>query len=1105
MTNDPATQSRRSPIGKLAVVMATALPLMTQAQWVQQGPAPSTGGGTENVVDTAVGDDPIVGAIHTIATHPSDADALYIGAINGGIWKTTNATAASPNWTAQTDSLGSLSFGDISFDTADATNETLIAGVGRFSSFARFGGQRLGVLRTTDGGDTWNVIPGMEGRNITGVVARGTTLLASVDIADTFTCGNVGVFRSTDDGATWAQPGTGLAGGISDVLATDPGDLNEIWTSVTFASVCDGGGGTNGIYRSADQGASWAKVSDAAIDALLADSNGTHVEITSSAGNTYVAIVSSATGGLGGVFRTADDGATWTSMGVPTTIEGPNMVAFGAHPGGQGDIHTSFVVDPTDPNIVYVGGDRQPRPNEQGAGGGGFPNSINANGFNGRLFRGVFTPGPDTTAWAPLTHIGTATNSSPHADSRDMAFDAAGNLIQSDDGGVYARTSPRDATGDWIPKTGDLGVIEAHSTIYDETSNRIFSGLQDNGTNVELTPGGEVWEALFGGDGGDVIVDNVTLAGSNQSIRYFSFQNLGAFVRVVYNADGSFASFTQPALTVTAGDPFDPAFVTPLTLNQVNPDRIIFGGDNGVYESLDQGDTIAQLITNPVVSLGRDGLAAGSQGNPDLLYAAAADDGNLYQRTTAGGALAVSFTGVDGGVQGVSLSATDPTRAFLIELASVRQTDDTGATWPDITGNLIADFAPGRLWSVEYMEGPGGVNAVAVGADRGVYIATEADGFSVWAPASTDLPNAQVRELIYDDAADRLIAGTLGRGVFALTPVLAAGGNTAPTANNDTLADSAEDQARVIDFADLTTNDDAGDPGQTVTVTAVSNAVGGAAVINGTTVEFTPTTDFVGNAGFDYTITDDGTPPLTASATASFNLTEVNDSPVATADVAADATEDTTLVIAFADLLGNDAPGGGADEAGQTLTITAVGSEVNGTAVINGTTVEFTPAADYVGAASFEYTVSDDGTTSGAADPQTDTATVTLTVTEVNDLPAAQDDTVTVVVPSGSTTVVIPFADLLANDATGGGVDEASQTLTVTAAAVGAGVTSVTVGAADLTVELDAGFAGTPQFTYTATDDGTTAGVADPQSDTATVSLDVLGEVVFMDSFETPL
>src|SRR6185503_18062171 len=133
---------------------------------------------------------------------------------------------------------------------------------------------------------------------------------------------------------------------------------NQLFTSVVFA---DAVGGANGFYRSNDTGATWVKVSTPAIDALLTPSNVvSNVEFAvGRQDNVYAAIVRS--GRLAGVFRSGDGGTTWTSMGVPLTNDG---VPIGIHPGGQGSIHLSLAADPGEPNIVYIGGDRQPLFNE---------------------------------------------------------------------------------------------------------------------------------------------------------------------------------------------------------------------------------------------------------------------------------------------------------------------------------------------------------------------------------------------------------------------------------------------------------------------------------------------------------------------------------------------------------------------------------------------------------------------------------------------------------------------------------------------------------------------------------------------------------------------
>jgi VCBS repeat-containing protein len=122
--------------------------------------------------------------------------------------------------------------------------------------------------------------------------------------------------------------------------------------------------------------------------------------------------------------------------------------------------------------------------------------------------------------------------------------------------------------------------------------------------------------------------------------------------------------------------------------------------------------------------------------------------------------------------------------------------------------------------------------------------------------------------------------------------------------------------------------------------------------------------------------------------TVTVTVTEVNDAPVATDDALSSIDEDSgNRTITAASLIANDLRGGGADEAGQTLTITAVSNPVGGTVSLAAGNITFSPTLNFNGAASFEYTVSDNGTTNGAADPRTDVGLVTFTINPVNDAP----------------------------------------------------------------------------------------------------------------------
>ena len=204
----------------------------------------------------------------------------------------------------------------------------------------------------------------------------------------------------------------------------------------------------------------------------------------------------------------------------------------------------------------------------------------------------------------------------------------------------------------------------------------------------------------------------------------------------------------------------------------------------------------------------------------------------------------------------------------------------------------------------------------------------------------------------------------------------------------------------------------------------------------------------------------------TLSASASFGLTveAVNDAPVAGNDTATVA-EGGTVTIAASTLLSNDS-----DPEGSTISVTNVGTAVNGTVALSEdkATVTYTHDGSETKTGSFTYTVSD-----GSA---TDTATVSVTVTAVNDAPTASNDTATV---AEGGTVSIAASTLLSNDS-----DPEGATLSVTAASGAVnGSVSLSEDKATVTYTHDGSETTTGSFTYTISDGSAT--------DTATVSVTV--------------
>src|SRR5580704_2531986 len=105
-------------IGLLADIEAIAAPA-----WLEQGPGPILDG--LDVEDA--------GATNAIVADPNSADVVFVGTVNGGVWKTSNATAATPTWTPLTDTqLPALSIDSLAMSPVNPN--TLFAGTGSTSS-----------------------------------------------------------------------------------------------------------------------------------------------------------------------------------------------------------------------------------------------------------------------------------------------------------------------------------------------------------------------------------------------------------------------------------------------------------------------------------------------------------------------------------------------------------------------------------------------------------------------------------------------------------------------------------------------------------------------------------------------------------------------------------------------------------------------------------------------------------------------------------------------------------------------------------------------------------------------------------------------------------
>jgi Ca2+-binding RTX toxin-like protein len=214
-----------------------------------------------------------------------------------------------------------------------------------------------------------------------------------------------------------------------------------------------------------------------------------------------------------------------------------------------------------------------------------------------------------------------------------------------------------------------------------------------------------------------------------------------------------------------------------------------------------------------------------------------------------------------------------------------------------------------------------------------------------------------------------------------------------------TLSNTTEDTAITITAADLLAgfSDVEGDTLSVVNLTANNGAL---VDNNDGTYTFTPTANFNGTVTLTYGVSD-GTDTL-AGQTQTFSVTPVNDAPTGSPTATLSNTaEDTAITITAADLLA-----GFSDVEGDTLSVVNLTAD-NGVLVDNNDgTYTFTPTANFNGAVTLTYGVSD-GTDTLAGQ------TRSFSVTPVNDAPTGSP-TATLSNTAEDTSITITAANLLA-------------------------------------------------------------------------------------------
>ncbi|MBC3875076.1 tandem-95 repeat protein, partial [Undibacterium flavidum] len=256
-------------------------------------------------------------------------------------------------------------------------------------------------------------------------------------------------------------------------------------------------------------------------------------------------------------------------------------------------------------------------------------------------------------------------------------------------------------------------------------------------------------------------------------------------------------------------------------------------------------------------------------------------------------------------------------------------------------------------------------------------ITINANGSFTYTPAANYNGSDTFSYVVNDGKVDSNVA-TVALTVTAV--------NDAPTLSNQAVTLAEDSTITILPF--VTANDIDGD---TLTARIVTQPAHGTITINANgSFTYTPAANYNGSDTFSYVVNDGKVDSNVA--TVALTVTAVNDAPTLSNQAVTLAEDSTITILPF--VTANDIDG-------DALTARIVMQPVHGTITVNANgSFKYTPAANYNGSDSFSYVVND-----GTVD--SNEATVSLTVTAVNDAPTLSNQAVTLA--EDSTITILPF------------------------------------------------------------------------------------------------
>ncbi len=385
------------------------------------------------------------GRVTFIRFHPTISTTIYLGTGAGGMWVSTNGGTS---WATNSNPLSVLGCSDLAINPT--TPSIMYLATGDMDAGDNYS---VGVLKSTDGGVTWNTT------GLTFLVSQqrriGRLLINPLNPNILFAATSAGIYRTNNGGTSWNVVRTGSC----KDMEYRPADTSTVY-AVTAASFLKSttGGNTSASFVSVTSGVPTGGAR-MCVSVTPADPN-------------YVYILSSASdNSFGGVYRSTNAGVSFTAMSTAPNIFG--WSTDGSDAGGQGWYDIACGVSPTNKNEIVCGGVNSWKSIDGGAN------------------------------WTLQTHwYGGAGAPYVHADLHAVEYQTGTKLFMGTDGGIAVSSN----TGaSWTTINGQMNIAQSYRIGQSaSTASYVISGHQDNGTNLL---NGSTWTSVYGGDGADCFVD----------------------------------------------------------------------------------------------------------------------------------------------------------------------------------------------------------------------------------------------------------------------------------------------------------------------------------------------------------------------------------------------------------------------------------------------------------------------------------------------------------------------------------------------------------------------------------------------------------------------